>query len=168
MSSPGQPLGWSRDIPCVARPHLRVSIRLMVREAFILTVSAALLDQAIKGAVVKVVAGRRHVMAGGWFSVAPSINDRHGAAALTLSQLAAGWVAALVGCTVLVVWGARLLPPEGMAGLGLAFGGATGNLVDLLRRGKIVDYISLGSWPTFNLADAMIVGGTILVLWGLV
>ncbi|GGM09352.1 hypothetical protein GCM10011594_31540 [Nakamurella endophytica] len=44
--------------------------------------------------------------------------------------------------------------------LGLALGGAAGNLADrLLRspgpmRGHVVDWIDIGSWPTFNLADS--------------
>jgi signal peptidase II len=48
--------------------------------------------------------------------------------------------------------------------LGLALGGATGNLVDHLFRGGVVDFIDLGFWPVFNLADSAIVVGILLVL----
>ena len=39
---------------------------------------------------------------------------------------------------------------------GLTFGGAIGNLIDRFRFGHVVDYMDLGWWPVFNLADAAI------------
>ena len=49
--------------------------------------------------------------------------------------------------------------------LGLQLGGAIGNLVDRLRSGTVVDFIDIGPWPVFNLADsAIVVGITILVM----
>ncbi|MCX7854990.1 MAG: signal peptidase II [Anaerolineae bacterium] len=53
--------------------------------------------------------------------------------------------------------------------LGLQLGGALGNLVDRLTRGAVVDFIDLNfwplhHWPIFNLADASIVTGVILLL----
>jgi signal peptidase II len=52
----------------------------------------------------------------------------------------------------------------GAIGIGSAVGGATGNLLDQLRRGAIVDFIVIGPWPAFNLADAAINLGAGLVL----
>jgi signal peptidase II len=43
--------------------------------------------------------------------------------------------------------------------LGLQLGGATGNLIDRVRFGYVVDFIDIGIWPVFNLADAAIVVG---------
>ncbi len=53
--------------------------------------------------------------------------------------------------------------------LGLQMGGALGNLVDRLTRGAVVDFIDLNfwplhHWPIFNLADASIVTGVVLLL----
>lgn len=49
-------------------------------------------------------------------------------------------------------------------GLGLALGGAGGNLVDRLRWGAVVDFLDFRVWPVFNLADvALVVGGALLV-----
>ena len=39
---------------------------------------------------------------------------------------------------------------------GLTFGGALGNLIDRFRLGYVVDYVDLGWWPVFNIADASI------------
>jgi signal peptidase II len=49
-----------------------------------------------------------------------------------------------------------------LAGMGCALGGAAGNLLDILRRRHVVDFIDLGWWPVFNLADVAIVGGLLL------
>jgi signal peptidase II len=52
--------------------------------------------------------------------------------------------------------------------LGLVLGGAIGNLVDrLLRapgplRGHVVDFVDVGWWPVFNVADSAIVVGGVL------
>lgn len=79
--------------------------------------------------------------------------------------LALLWVGAVAGNALLLA----ALPtlgraPAGLA-LGAAVGGATGNLVDVLRRGGIVDFVDLRVWPVFNLADAaIVVGGAIALL----
>ncbi len=49
--------------------------------------------------------------------------------------------------------------------LGLQLGGAFGNLVDRLRLGYVTDFIDIGPWPVFNLADASIVTGLVLLVW---
>jgi len=52
--------------------------------------------------------------------------------------------------------------------LGLQLGGATGNLIDrLLRDGTVTDFISVGSFPVFNLADSAITVGVVILLLGL-
>lgn len=54
--------------------------------------------------------------------------------------------------------------------LGLILGGATGNLIDRIWRGEVVDFLHVRlwggrTWPDFNLADSFIViGVAILVL----
>ena len=49
--------------------------------------------------------------------------------------------------------------------LGLMLGGAVGNLVDRLHQGWVTDFIDIGPWPVFNLADASIVTGLVLLGW---
>src|SRR5438034_1378714 len=50
-------------------------------------------------------------------------------------------------------------------GLGLAFGGAAGNMLDIVRHHAVVDFIDLRWWPVFNIADIGIVGGLLLAFW---
>jgi signal peptidase II len=50
--------------------------------------------------------------------------------------------------------------------MGLVVGGALGNIMDRIRLGYVVDFISVGWWPVFNLADSGItVGVFILALY---
>lgn len=47
--------------------------------------------------------------------------------------------------------------------MGLVVGGAVGNIIDRLRHGYVVDFIQVGWWPIFNLADSAVsVGVTML------
>ena len=54
--------------------------------------------------------------------------------------------------------------------MGLGEGGALGNLVDrLIRspgvlRGAVVDFVAVGAFPTFNVADAAITVGAVLLV----
>jgi len=55
-------------------------------------------------------------------------------------------------------------------GLGLVLGGIFGNLTDRIFRepyglqGAVVDWISVLSWPTFNIADSAVVIGVLLIV----
>ena len=49
--------------------------------------------------------------------------------------------------------------------LGLMTGGALGNLVDRLHQGWVTDFLDVGPWPVFNLADASIVTGLVMLGW---
>lgn len=51
--------------------------------------------------------------------------------------------------------------------LALQLSGAIGNLIDrLMQDGKVTDFISVGSFPVFNVADSAITIGTALLLFG--
>lgn len=46
---------------------------------------------------------------------------------------------------------------------GLLIAGIASNLLDRVLRGGATDYISIGLWPTFNIADIFIVVGVIFL-----
>jgi signal peptidase II len=52
----------------------------------------------------------------------------------------------------------RLALPVQLA-MGCVGGGACGNMFDRFYYGAVVDFISIGWWPIFNLADVAIVSG---------
>jgi len=47
------------------------------------------------------------------------------------------------------------------AALSMILAGAIGNLIDQLRLGYVIDFVAVGWWPKFNVADSSIVVGTI-------
>ena len=49
--------------------------------------------------------------------------------------------------------------------LGLQLGGALGNLLDRLQLGYVTDFIDVGPWPIFNVADSAISVGMVLMVW---
>ncbi len=48
----------------------------------------------------------------------------------------------------------------------MELGGAVGNLVDRIRYGHVIDFISVGNFPVWNIADACITVGVFILLIG--
>jgi signal peptidase II len=121
------------------------------------------LDQAAKAVV------QNHLVPGQQVEVLGPIG-------LTLSHnqgvafgLASGSVTPLIGFAVvaLIFVGTMLYrdptAPGMWVAVGLVAGGALGNLADRLRAGAVTDYVEIGSWPPFNLADVAITVGVVLL-----
>jgi signal peptidase II len=80
-------------------------------------------------------------------------------------------VLAVVVVIVLVHYGRMVSTLPTAIGLGLVLGGALGNLTDRAFRsgdggflgGHVVDFVDLQWWPVFNVADAAIVVGGLLL-----
>lgn len=51
--------------------------------------------------------------------------------------------------------------------MGMQMAGAAGNLVDRLTVGKVTDFISVGTFPVWNVADASITVGVVVLLLGI-
>ena len=49
--------------------------------------------------------------------------------------------------------------------IGLLAGGAVGNLIDRIHEGAVTDFVDIGPWPAFNLADVEITLGVVLLVW---
>ncbi|MGW1740956.1 signal peptidase II [Nocardia sp. NPDC001965] len=83
------------------------------------------------------------------------------------------WLLTLIAAAVVIGVlriGRTLRSPLWAIGLGGVLGGALGNLMDRLFRapgplqGHVVDFVSVGWWPVFNVADSSIVCGAILLV----
>lgn len=79
--------------------------------------------------------------------------------------LAVAWLLALGSAIALRETGVWFQSRAAVVGLGIALGGAAGNLVDIWHRHSVVDFIDLRWWPVFNFADVGIVGGLLLAFW---
>src|SRR5215471_21332055 len=69
-------------------------------------------------------------------------NHQHRALVLT-------WLAAFASAVILYRTGVMFQSHPALIGLGLAFGGAASNLLDIWRRRLTIDFIDLGWWPVF-------------------
>ncbi len=58
-----------------------------------------------------------------------------------------------------VAWWLRLA-------VAMQLAGASGNLIDRLMLGKVTDFVSVGAFPVFNVADASITLGVMILLLG--
>jgi signal peptidase II len=74
-------------------------------------------------------------------------------------------IVAVVVAVVIVIYNYQM--PAGQRAfrlaLGLQMGGALGNFIDRIRLGHVTDFLDFGPWPVFNLADASIVAGVIIM-----
>ena len=126
------------------------------------------IDQASKAWAAARLGQGRSIALGRWLRFRCVLN-RVGLARWPSEKPAA---ALLVAVALAIVVSGPYVPPlrsvAPLVGFGLVVGGAAGNLVDRVRRKAVIDFIDLGWWPVFNLADVAIVIGTALALWSLV
>jgi signal peptidase II len=47
--------------------------------------------------------------------------------------------------------------------MGLIVGGAIGNIIDRLLHGHVIDFVRVGWWPVFNIADSAITVGVLML-----
>ena len=133
----------------------------------------SLLDQLTKLAALTWLPPYRPQPVAPMFNLTLMYNE---GAAFSLLAPAGGWQRwllsglALVISVVMVVWMKRLQADERLAAVGLALilGGAIGNLIDRLWRGRVTDFLDFyyGSWhwPAFNFADTAITTGAVLMV----
>lgn len=138
--------------------------------ALILALALLSVDQASKALVSRLMAPGFHLpLVPGLPYPALTLVTNTGAA----FGLLAGGQAILVPVTALILailaWllagRALVMGRAGWAGIGLLLGGAAGNLLDRVRLGGVVDFVDLGFWPVFNLADVGVVAGALLLAW---
>lgn len=97
------------------------------------------------------------------------INWRNTGAAFGIFQEAGSIfaiLAVLVALVILIYF--PVIPKSERAlrsALALQMGGAIGNLVDRLSQGWVTDFVSIGSFPVFNVADASIFFGVVILLY---
>jgi signal peptidase II len=124
------------------------------------------IDQASKAAV------RKSIVPGETRSVLPGIqlvDTRNQGVAfgfLPGRHLAVSVLVGLALLVLLVYFARHLDKPLIWLPTGMLLGGAFGNVLDRLRAGSVTDFVKLPlGWPPFNLADACITVGVLLLLF---
>jgi signal peptidase II len=134
--------------------------------------TVAVIDQLTKFLIVSAIGpgqlDSRVEVVDGWLAL--EYTQNRGAAFGVLSGLvpilAATSIAILTGLLLLYMRQPRPSLWQTVA-IGLISGGALGNLIDRVRLGHVVDFLSVGPWPNFNIADSAITVGVLVLLWGL-
>ncbi len=113
---------------------------------FLLALGVFLLDQGTKS------------LAKHYFSVTTNTGAAFG--------ILQGWNAVLIVIGILaILFFCLYLRRHRLWPLGLLLGGTLGNVVDRLVFGHVIDFIDVGFWPSFNIADAANTLGVLLLLW---
>jgi signal peptidase II len=150
-----------------------------------LTLVVVLLDRATKAWIEsRPLAYFPHVMIPHWFSIILSRNP--GIAFSFFSSGSSIWtrVILIVGSVLiigLIAWllvAGRDASAVNAAGLALLLGGAAGNLTDRIVHGAVTDFLEVwvrflpfslfNPWPTFNIADAGVTVGALLLLYDVI
>jgi signal peptidase II len=137
-----------------------------------LIATVAVIDQLTKFLVVSMIGPDRWEseveILDGWLAL--EYTENRGAAFGLLSGLAP----VLTGVSIAILTGLlwhycrQTRPPLWHTlAIGAIAGGALGNLVDRVRLGHVIDFVSVGPWPNFNVADSAITVGALVLLWGL-
>ncbi len=135
-----------------------------------IAVAITVADRFTKSMVISAIgpdtAESRVAIAGNWLALEYSEN-RGAAFGLFpgLAPLLAFASLSIVAGLVVQYW--RQPSPSLMTtiGVGAISGGAIGNMIDRVHRGYVVDFVSIGSWPNFNVADCAVSIGVIALLW---
>lgn len=138
-----------------------------------LILGIALLDQLIKRAMIRSIgpdADHHRVEVLGRLLAFEYLENR--GAAFGMFQSATALFAAVaivaIGVGLVFVWRAAGHDMPMAVAICLIVGGATGNVIDRIMRGYVVDYVAIGRFWKFNLADACISVGAVLLftlLW---
>lgn len=70
-----------------------------------------------------------------------------------------------VGVMIGILWYFHKIHFSYLPWVALIFGGAAANLIDRLSYGFVIDFVSVGFWPAFNVADSAITIGALVLVW---
>ena len=131
-------------------------------------ISSLAADQMTKSWSVRTVVADGDIQVGQWLNIVAVENN---GVAFGIATGAGSWILIAVGVAVtcvLAAWMVRSSSKPQILGLGLAIGGAVGNIVDRIRLGSVRDFLDFhwgdAHWPAFNLADVFILTGLAVVV----
>lgn len=138
------------------------------RYALLLSIAAIVvgLDQVTKQVALEALADGPVHLIHGVLSLRLTYNSG-GAFGLLQGVPGVFLAATLAIVSVILLWTRKVEQRSWVVALGLVVGGGLGNVADRVFRdlgGRVVDFVDLHVWPVFNVADAAIVAGVVLML----
>ena len=132
--------------------------------AFSVAAAVAVVDWVTTALVLDHLHGARHLW--GPFGLALTYNS---GLAFSIFSGRAGFVTVLLclGVVALAVAVTRVRSMPLAVGAGLVLGGALGNVGERIaggHGGRVPDFVTLDYWPTFNVADACVTVGVVIVV----
>jgi signal peptidase II len=139
----------------------------------LLPAAIIVLDQLVKVMMVIWIgpeSGRGHVgLVDDWLSFEYVENRGAAFGILTSATGALAAVSLLIAAGgVFMMWREHRANRLAAFAIALVVGGAIGNVIDRIYRGYVVDFVAVGGFPRFNLADSAISIGVVLLLAAMV
>jgi len=157
-------MGWRQEIGATLRPEALVRGVARGWPLFAIALTMIGIDQLTKYLIRANMDLGQSIPAEGWVRLT-YVTNTGGAFGILTNQTFLLTVSAIVGA-VIIFLSLSYLPLKAWTlklGLGLVLAGSLGNLVDRVRFGQVTDFIDVGAWPVFNVADSSTVVGTILI-----
>ncbi len=144
----------------------------MLRFGLIVISAVLIADQASKQMLLDAMEPPRLVAVTGFFNIVLVWNKGVSFGMFNQGGTTSLWILsaiALIIAAALTIWLARTGKRLVAWALALIVGGALGNVIDRVRLGAVVDFLDFHvagwHWPAFNVADAAIFIGVVLLLF---
>lgn len=156
-------------LPDVISQRLRRESARRLRLMALIALGVVVVDQVVKAIV------RATITPGDVVEVLPGIDLVHTLNTGIAFSLFSGSTGVIAVLTLIAIGGIavalvafagqhQLIPIGG----GLLLGGSIGNLIDRIGRDGVTDFIAIGPWPPFNVADMAVTSGAILLVLAIV
>jgi signal peptidase II len=130
-------------------------------------------DQLLKVLMVAWIgpdANRHRVEVGGSFLAFEYVENRGAAFGIfgSATEALAAVSIVIASAGIYMLWREHRENPPAAVAIALIVGGAVGNVIDRVFRGYVVDFVAVGVWPRFNLADSAVTIGVLVLLWAMI
>jgi signal peptidase II len=132
---------------------------------FLATGFFLLLDQLTKELLARRLAKGQAIFLARWIRIRHVAQTHTGFLLHNPRARLLAWGLLLASISLIVRQGYFFQSQAAQLGLGMALGGACGNVCDQLRHGAVTDFVELSFWPIFNSADVSIAIGVLTALW---
>lgn len=126
-----------------------------------ITFLTIIIDQVLKYLVLS----SHYMFNQGFFSIHIAINSGAGFGILQGKTALLSFISFIVIAGIILFY--QKIPQDRTAQIlsGLFLGGVSGNFIDRITRGYVIDFIDFSFWPSFNIADAAISVAVVGLIW---